>query len=100
MSEEITKKGSVDLSPEVDKVIKETITEVLEEFNESNIKYFDVDVLHTLRTKITNLVHQRVGKKEVINIDIGVDLSKVEDCDFCFKINIPKDIIEDKIMEK
>lgn len=99
MSEiEVNQKSTGKLSEDVELVVKNTIQEVLEEFTKDSKKYFTADVLHALRTKITTLVHQRTGSSEVVNIDVGLDLTKVEDYDFFFRINIPKEKAEEQIL--
>ncbi len=96
----INTNNSSKIKEENEKVIQETIKEVLSEFTENSRKYFTADVLHALRTKITSLVHQRIGKDEIINIDVGLDLTKVEDYDFFFKVNIPKEKAEEQILKE
>lgn len=91
-----TSKGK--LSDQANKIVQETIKEVLEDFSDNSRKYFTADVLHALRLKITNLVHQRIGKDEILSVDVGLDLTKIKDYDFFFKINIPKEKAEEQIL--
>lgn len=80
-------------------VVEKCISEVMNKYVEET-KYFTADSLHFLRTKITELVHQRLGADFVARIDVGLDLSKMDDIPFFFKIDIPKDKAEKVLTKK
>ena len=81
------------LDPVTQKVVEKCISEVVREYTDET-KYFTADTLHYLRTKITALVHERLGAEQVLNIDVGLDLTKIEDLNFFFKVNVPKEKAE------
>lgn len=87
------------LNPVTQKVVEKCINEVLQEYvNQS--KVFTADTLHYLRSKITSLVHERLGNTEIHNIDVGLDLNKVEDIKFFFQINVPQEKAEEHILKQ
>jgi hypothetical protein len=87
------------LNPITQKIVENCINDALQEYvNET--KLFTADTLHYIRTKITSLVHERLGKEEVNNIDVGLDLSKVEDIKFFFQVNVPSEKAEEHILNK
>lgn len=73
---------------EVEKVVQSCINEVITSYT-ANTKVFTADTLHKLRCEITSKVHEKVGKDKVISVDVGLDLSALQDFNFCFKVNIP-----------
>ena len=81
------------LKPEIQAVVDSTIEEVLSEYNKQS-KLYNADSLHYLRSQITQKVHEKVGKNEIINIDVGLDLTDI-DIKYFFKVNIPKDKTEE-----
>jgi hypothetical protein len=95
---EIEKIKTPRLHPTTQKVIENCINEVLGEYTKES-KYFTADTLHFLRCKITEKVHAILGKEQISNIDIILDLTPVEDIRFGFKINIPQDKAEDHILK-
>jgi hypothetical protein len=87
------------LNPVTQKIVENCINESLQEYvNET--KLFTADTLHYIRTKITTLVHERLGKEEINNIDVGLDLSKVEDIKFFFQVNVPSEKAESHILNQ
>jgi hypothetical protein len=87
------------LNPVTQKVVEKCINEVLQEYiNEQ--KLFTADTLHYIRSKISSLVQERLGTQEIQNIDVGLDLSAVEDIKFFFQINVPKDKAEEHIIKQ
>lgn len=80
------------------KVIEGCINDVLGEYAKDT-KYFTADTLHYLRSKITEKVHSILGKENIANIDVILDLSAVEDIRFGFKINIPQEKAEEHILK-
>lgn len=90
--------GQHKLDEESEKVIKEIIDSVLGEFNSKGNKYFTADVLHGLRLEMSKRAVEKLGREKVMNIDIGLDLSQVENYNFFFRVNIPKEEAE-KTME-
>jgi hypothetical protein len=95
MSEE-TKNSK--LNPVTQKIIQSCIDEVLTDYI-NKTKYFTADSLHDLRTKVTSLVNQRIGSDEIQGIDIGLDLSALEDIPFFFRVNISKEKAEDHLLK-
>lgn len=87
------------LNPVTQKVVEKCINEVLQEYV-SESKLFTADTLHYVRNKITSLVHERLGNTEIANIDVGLDLNKVEDIKFFFQINVPQDKAEEHIIKQ
>jgi hypothetical protein len=49
--------------------------------------------------KVTDLVKQCLGEDEITSIDLGLDLTTIENIPFFFKINIPQDKTEMHIMK-
>ena len=94
MSEEENQLKS--LNPVAQKVVEKIISEVLEEVAE--VKIFSADVLHYMRTKITNLIHERLGEDEIQNIDVMLDMRQFEDVKFAFRVNVPKEKAEEHIL--
>lgn len=87
------------LDPTSQAVVEKCISEVMNKYVEES-KYFTADSLHYLRTKITELVHQRLGADFVARIDVGLDLSKLQDIPFFFKIDVPKEKAEELIIKE
>lgn len=85
------------LNPVTQKVVERSIGEVLGEYVQEQ-KLFTADSLHYLRTRVTSIVKERLGDEEVTSVDIGLDLSALEDIPFFFKINIPKEKVETHIL--
>lgn len=69
-------------------VVEKCISEVISEYT-TNSKYFTADSLHYIRSKITSLIHERLGKEHVNKIDVGLNLSNIQDIPFFFKIDVP-----------
>lgn len=86
------------LHPTTQKVIENCINDVVNSYT-ADTKFFTADTLHFLRTKITEKVHAILGKDQIANVDVILDLSKVEDIRFGFKINIPQDKAEEHILK-
>ena len=76
------------LNPVTQRVIERAIQEVLAEYVK-NSKHFTADSLHTLRVNITNLVKDRLGADEIGTIDIGLDLSALNEIPFSFNLTVP-----------
>ena len=87
------------LNPVTRKIVEKCIQEVLTEYVQQT-KQFTADSIHYLRMRVTDLVKQRIGDDEVVSVDIGLDLTNIEDIPFFFKLNIPKDKIEEHIMSQ
>lgn len=85
------------LNPVAQKVVEKAIEEVLEEIGDN--KLFNADILHYVRSKITSLIHERLGEEEIQNIDVLLDLRAIEDIQFAFKINVPKGKAEQHILD-
>jgi hypothetical protein len=85
------------LNPVTRKIVERCIQEVLSEYVQQT-KQFTADSIHYLRVKVTDLVKQRLGDDEVVSVDLGLDLSNIEDIPFFFKINIPQDKLENHLM--
>jgi hypothetical protein len=98
MTEDIKQFGYGKLDEETQKVVKASIEEVLTDFSNNSKKYFTADVLHSIRMKITRLVHQRIGVDKIQSVDVGLNLENIENYDFFFKINIPKEEAEKQIL--
>jgi len=81
------------------KVVEKCINEVLEEYVEDT-KYFTADTLAYLRTKITSLVHERLGSEEIQRIDVGLDLNHIEDIKFFFRVDIPQEKAEEHLVKE
>ena len=86
------------LNPITQKIIEAVISEILGEYV-SKSKYFTADVLHDLRTKVTEEVNRRLGSETIQAIDVGLNLSQLEDIPFFFRVNIPKEKAEDHIVK-
>ena len=87
------------LNPVTQKVVEKCISEVLQEYVKES-KLFTADTMDYLRKKITSLVHERLGTGEIVNIDVGLDLNKVEDIKFFFQINVPQAKAEEHIIKQ
>lgn len=85
------------LNPVTQKVIERCITEIIGEYVKEN-KYFTADSIHYIRSKVTELAKERLGDDEVTSIDVGLDLTSLEDIPFFFRVNIPKEKIETHIL--
>jgi hypothetical protein len=88
------------LQPATRKVVEKCIDEVIQEYAEQDNKYFTADVLAYLRTKITSLVHERLGSDEIARIDVGLDLNDVEMIKFFFRVDIPQEKVEDHLLRE
>lgn len=86
------------LNPVTKKIVERCIQEVLTEYVRQT-KQFTADSLHYLRMKVTDLAKQRLGEDEITSIDLGLDLTTIENVPFFFKINIPQDKAEMHIMK-
>jgi len=87
------------LDPASQTIVEKCISEVVNKYVEES-KYFTADSLHYIRSKITSLVHQRLGDDFVARIDVGLDLSKMENLPFFFKIDIPKEKAEQMLIKE
>lgn len=87
------------LQPTTQKVVEKCINEVLEEYVEDT-KYFTADTLAYLRTKITSLVHERLGSDEIQRVDVGLDLNHIEDIKFFFRVDIPQEKAEEHLVRE
>jgi len=76
------------LDETTNKIIEKIISEVVGEYTEDT-KVFTADTLHYLRSKITSKVKEVIGDDVINFIDVGLDLRKLENIDFFFKVNIP-----------
>lgn len=85
------------LNPVTQKVIERCITEIIGGYVKEN-KYFTADSIHYIRSKVTELAKERLGDDEVTSIDVGLDLTSLEDIPFFFRVNIPKEKIETHIL--
>lgn len=85
------------LNPVTRKIVERCIQEVLTEYVQQT-KKFTADSMHYLRMNVTDLVKQRIGADEIVSVDIGLDLTKLEDIPFFFKINIPKEKVEEHLI--
>lgn len=92
MSEDVIK----NLNPVAQKVVEKAISEVLEEV--ADVKFFSAEVLHYMRSKMTSLIHERLGEEEIQNIDVMLDVRKIENVEFAFRVNIPKEKAEQHIL--
>ena len=84
------------LQPATQKVVEKCIDEVLKEYVDES-KYFTADTLAYLRTKITSLVHERLGSDEIKRIDVGLDLNHIEDIKFFFRVDSPQEKVEEHL---
>ena len=87
------------LDPASQAIVEKCISEVVNKYVEES-KYFTADSLHYIRSKITSLVHERLGEEFVARIDVGLDLSKMENLPFFFKIDIPKEKAEQMLTKE
>lgn len=87
------------LQPTTQKVVEKCINEVLEEYVEDT-KYFTADTLAYLRTKITSLVHERLGSEEIQRVDVGLDLNEIKDIKFFFRVDIPQEKAEEHLVRE
>ena len=80
-------------------IVEKCISEIINKYvNES--KYFTADSLHYIRSKITSLIHERLGEEFVARIDVGLDLTKLGEIPFFFKIDIPKEKAEEMLTKE
>ncbi len=77
------------LEPATQKIVENCINEVINDYVKES-KYFTADSLHYIRSNITKLIHERLGEEFVMRVDVGIDLNKVGDIPFFFKIDVPK----------
>jgi hypothetical protein len=84
------------LDPATQAIVEKCISEVINKFTDDS-KYFTADSLHYLRSNITSLVHERLGDKFVARIDVGLDLSKIKEIPFFFKVDVPSDKAEEML---
>jgi hypothetical protein len=82
------------LEPEKQKILGEIIDEVLTDYSKES-KFFSADTLHYLRVKITNEAKKRIGEVNIHSVDVILDLRHVEDIRFAFKVNVPKENVEE-----
>lgn len=87
------------LNPVTRKIVEKCIMEVLTEYSQQT-RQFTADSLHYIRMKVTDLAKQRIGEDEITSIDVGLDLTTVENIPFFFKINIPQDKAESHILKQ
>lgn len=87
------------LDPASQAIVEKCISEVVNKYVDES-KYFTADSLHYIRSKITSLVHERLGEDFIARIDVGLDLSKLESIPFFFKIDIPKEKAEELLLQK
>lgn len=78
------------LNPVTLKVIERSIQEVLSDYV-NQTKQFTADSMHAIRQRVTEMVKQRLGEDEIETVDIGLDLAKVPEIPFFFKVNVPQD---------
>lgn len=76
------------LSQETQEAVQEVVDEVLQEVKET--KYYNADILHHLRSKITEKVKEKIGPDSISTIDVILDLNELEDVKFAFKVSVPK----------
>lgn len=86
------------LDQEKQKVLSEIIDEVLKEHSKES-KFFNADTLHYLRAKITNEAKKRIGEAEIHSIDVLLDLRHIEDIRFAFRVNVPKEKVEEQVQK-
>jgi hypothetical protein len=84
------------LEPDKQKILGEIIDEVLTEYSKES-KFFSADTLHYLRVKITNEAKKRIGEADIHSIDVILDLRHIEDIRVAFKVNIPKEKVEEHL---
>lgn len=94
-----TPKTTAALNPVTKKIVERCIQEVLREYVQET-KHFTADSMHYLRMKVTDLVKQRLGEEEVVSVDIGLDLTTIENIPFFFKLNIPQEKAESHIVKQ
>jgi hypothetical protein len=88
-----------ELDPTTKTVVEKCINDVITEYTEKN-KYFTADSLHFIRNKITDMIHQQIGDKQVLRVNVGIDLSKLTDIPFFFKIDVPQPPLKDNLDKK
>lgn len=98
MSEEVKTVPTPKLNPATQKVIEHCVSQVLEEYT-TKTKFFTADTLHHIRSQITSKVHDILGKDQIANIDVILDLSALDDIPFGFRIKLPKDTAENHILQ-
>jgi hypothetical protein len=86
------------LNPVTRTVVERCIQEVLLEYVQQT-KQFTADSMHYIRMRVTDIVKQRLGDDQITSVDIGLDLSKLEDIPFFFKLNIPQDKAETHLVK-
>ncbi|MCS7316896.1 MAG: hypothetical protein NZZ41_01050 [Candidatus Dojkabacteria bacterium] len=86
-----------ELNPVTKKIVENSINTVLNEYI-SKQKLFTADSLHGIRTKVTELVKSKLGPDEILFVDVGLDLTKLNDIDFFFRLDIAKDKIKDHVI--
>jgi hypothetical protein len=89
----------MNLDPASQAVVEKCISEVVNKYVEES-KYFTADSIHFIRNKITALVHERLGEKFVARVDVGLDLSKLDNIPFFFKIDVPKEKAEEMLLKE
>ncbi len=87
------------LNPVTKNIVEKCIQEVLSEYVQQT-KHFTADSMHYLRMKVTDLVKQRLGDDEIVSVDLGLDLSSIENIPFFFKLNIPQEKAESHILNQ
>jgi hypothetical protein len=97
--EQIAPTPATALNPVTKKIVERCIQEVLSEYVQQT-KHFTADSMHYLRVKVTDLVKQRLGDGEIVSVDIGLDLTSIQEVPFFFKINIPKEKVEEHIVKQ
>ena len=95
--EGLTSSPNSKLNPITQKVVEKCIQEIIGTYITEQ-KLFTADTIHYLRTKVTELVHQRLGDDEITSVDIGLDLTSLDNIPFFFKVNIPQGKVEDHIL--
>lgn len=87
------------LEPEKQKILGEIIDKVLSDYAKES-KFFSADSLHYLRVKITNEAKKVLGEKDIHSIDVILDMRHIEDIRFAFKLNVPKEKVEEHILKQ
>jgi hypothetical protein len=86
------------LNPVTQKIIESVTSELLSSYVKGS-KYFNADTLHDLRSRVTEEVNKRIGSNEIQSIDIGLNLTSLDDIPFFFRISIPQEKSEDHIVK-